>query len=500
MPRTDPSLLSWRRTAGFAIALFLIIWGVKLAVIDRFGSDVPQQDQWWREGAITFIPWLEHGDWHGAFTAHNEHRIVPTLLLNLALLLGGGQWDARVQLVVNAALHASIAVGLFVWAARRLARVWAIATAAVAALVFAPPIVWENLLWGFQSQFYFVIGFSLLAIGGLLASAFSLWWWVGLAAGSLAIVSLGSGFLWIVPVTSIVLFRLKHDPRRVRALIALSVAISLAAFGATIRGHAPWNDELRAHGMGPFLLFTVRNLAWPLRSQPWFALIVWLPWLALLFLRFRSSCADDARIENETTRDYVLAGGAWILLQAVAISLARGGRWHIPTRYGDLIAPGIVFSFWALALLATRWRGARSTWVAAAWFCAITLSLGIAAEKTWRIDLPKQKQESTTIEEDLRRFVLTDDAAAVTDKPWSLSPNPDWPVRAVSVLRHPLIRERLPSSIAVPQTPMSAWSHGAWWLARHGAWIAAAGLALGAGVVLMLRRPVASGGVPVRGP
>src|SRR5215213_4173804 len=83
--------------ATVAIALFLLIWGAKLAVIDRFGSDVPFWDQWAKEGELTYAPWLERGEfWRNLFVPHNEHRIAPTLAVNLALVMISGQWDARV--------------------------------------------------------------------------------------------------------------------------------------------------------------------------------------------------------------------------------------------------------------------------------------------------------------------------------------------------------------------------------------------------------------------
>src|SRR5438105_10925929 len=98
---------------ALCLALFLAIWGAKLVVIDRFGSDLPYWDQWAREGELTFAPWFErHELWHNLVAPHNEHRIAPTLALNLGLVIVGGQWDARVQCIVSGALHAAIAAGL----------------------------------------------------------------------------------------------------------------------------------------------------------------------------------------------------------------------------------------------------------------------------------------------------------------------------------------------------------------------------------------------------
>jgi hypothetical protein len=112
----------------FGAALFFIIWGIKLLLIDRYGSDLPGWDQLPREGELTYIPWVQHHlFWSRLIDPHNEHRIAPTIALNLGLLLWGGQWDARVQLWVNGALHAAMGVLFFLWLARQVSRGWALA-------------------------------------------------------------------------------------------------------------------------------------------------------------------------------------------------------------------------------------------------------------------------------------------------------------------------------------------------------------------------------------
>ena len=84
------------RQALLPLGLFLLVFGAKLAVIDRYGSDMPFWDQWSKEGELLYVPWFDHGQlWHSLFLPHSEHRMAPTLALNLALVAAGGQWDAR---------------------------------------------------------------------------------------------------------------------------------------------------------------------------------------------------------------------------------------------------------------------------------------------------------------------------------------------------------------------------------------------------------------------
>ena len=96
------------------VCLFAVVLGLKLDVIHRFGSDLPSWDQWDAEGLHLYVPWAGHRLGVADFLRpQNEHRIVLTKLLCFAELRLNGQWDARLQCVVNALLHCSLAVLFF---------------------------------------------------------------------------------------------------------------------------------------------------------------------------------------------------------------------------------------------------------------------------------------------------------------------------------------------------------------------------------------------------
>ena len=117
-----PPLRSARLTAAYATLLFLIIVGAKWAQFDRFGSPMPDWDQWDAEGFELLGPWLDRDNFIShLFHHHNEHRVVLTKLQNLALVIGGGQWDARVEAAVNALLHTALAVAFWIAGRRWLA-------------------------------------------------------------------------------------------------------------------------------------------------------------------------------------------------------------------------------------------------------------------------------------------------------------------------------------------------------------------------------------------
>src|SRR5579859_8276599 len=104
LPR--PRLVLW------LFALFLVILGAKLWVIQLYGSWLPVWDQW-DEADQFFRPWLEgHLTWHDWFAPHNEHRIFFTRLLDFLVISLNGRWDTLLQMTVNAILHAGYACAL----------------------------------------------------------------------------------------------------------------------------------------------------------------------------------------------------------------------------------------------------------------------------------------------------------------------------------------------------------------------------------------------------
>ena len=97
-----------RRRWLLPAAVFALVLAVQLFLVARVGTDIPFQDQWDVEGRALYPAWRD-GTWHAAdlFRPHNEHRILWTRLLDLALFAANGQWDPLVQLAASAVLRAA---------------------------------------------------------------------------------------------------------------------------------------------------------------------------------------------------------------------------------------------------------------------------------------------------------------------------------------------------------------------------------------------------------
>ena len=375
------------------------------------------------------------------------------------------------QCVVSAALHAALAAGLFLWALRRFSLPWALASGLVLLLATAPPIAWENVLGGFQSQFYFLTGFTLLALHLLLtAPALSLRWWGGLLCGLLALVSMGSGLLIAAPLAAVAVLRLvsKISLRR-DALVLLLTAFFIGALGTVLRTPTPWHDTLHAKTLAEFSLYFARCLSWPLPQHPSLAPFFWLPWLTLLFLRLRSalplsrspalplSPSPALPLSASPAADTLLAAGAWVLLQIAAVSFSRAGGGGLPaSRYGDIAALGLIVSFLALAHLATFVPSLRRPLAPSSrlpfpalgvtWLALTCVCVALATRDVLTGPLPDKKRESLASERSVQAFVLTDDYAAFAKSPLPF-PLPDWLAR---ILRRPDIRAILPVSVRAP--------------------------------------------------
>lgn len=448
------------------VGTFLVVWAAKLIVIGMFGTDLPYWDQWAKEGELFFAPWYERGEfWRNLFVPHNEHRIAPTLALNWALLqVGGHQWDARVQCAASAGLHALIAAG-FAWTAlRHFSRRQAIALCAVGAAVVGTPITWENILGGFQSQFYFLIGFSLLTLWSLLGAT-PRSWWSGLLFAALAVASMGSGFLVGVPLIAAGLWgladRLRAAPRApvgtrssdamVRPgsgpyrVAPIAIGVVVLAVGMYLRTPTPWHEPLHAKTAGAFLAYFGRCLSWPIMQTPWLAALWWAPIVVLGVQRLRRRAERAPQNQRTTVDDFILAAGLWVLVQIAAVSYSRaGGSLEPASRYGDVAAIGLLLNAFALARLVAS---NRHVWFAG-WTAAVAICLVVSSTRALSTAFPQKLADSREYERAVRTFLLTDDAATFEQERALPFPIADWMTR---ILRNPTLRRLMPSSVRPPE-------------------------------------------------
>ena len=439
------------------LALFLIVVGARLWMVFVYGSPVPFMDQWDGEGATLFKPWLEGTlRLSDLFQPHNEHRLVLSRLLALGLLALNGQWDAQLEMVVNALLCGGMALFIAVALIKLFGPDLRTLIVLVVGLWAALPYGHENTLWAFESSFYFLLFFSLVAIWGLaLHSPFSWRWWAGAGGLLLACLSMASGCFAafvLLGLSGLRLMTRRRFNRDSMILIVLCCAvISIAvSFRTTVPGHAP----IRANSFSVWANFFGSCLAWPFCATSAACLIMYLP-AGLLVVRYLSKRPVDLDETWRRQTEAVIGVSAWVILQAAAMAYLRGGNTlpHPVSRYMDILALGALANFFAILLLmkeiplasAARQTGVvfATCWIIAVAAGSILISqheLGSRAIRT---------QNLSAIENTVRAYVATGNRTHLEANPPTAIPYPR-PQRLAMLLDDPTIRSILPAVVRTP--------------------------------------------------
>jgi hypothetical protein len=184
------------RSALWLDSLFLVVFSGRLLVIRENPVTVPYWDQWDAEPTSHFIPFGGcRLTWTSMFDQLNEHRIFSLGCWPWHTWWStDGQWDPRLEQVVNASIHALTAalVGAAFWLAggRRRPELVFI----VCALTFAPPFSWPNTLNGIQSAVYFPLLFLILELWLTSRHAVNSGpWWLGWMCAACGLFTIAIG-------------------------------------------------------------------------------------------------------------------------------------------------------------------------------------------------------------------------------------------------------------------------------------------------------------------
>jgi len=343
----------WMAVVGLGVTVF----AARLVLIATYGTDVPFWDQWGAEAVQLIQPYIKGGDWWSAlFRAHNEHHIVSTRLLAAGLFALNGQWDPLLEMVsgsiicaVNMAVLLSLGRGLnpvsrWIWAG-------------VLTLAGTLPYGWENTLFGFQTQVYFVM------LGGIVALALATKpertdrWAIATLAALFSGFSMAGGFLLAAPFAAIAVFSVLSQPLRLAVAARWMASAFLLILVAWLTQHpVPQHERLHVHDYESFAAVAATYIAWPL-SPGWLWFIPMLsPVLVLSALRWRSGTSTP--LENFTVGLCI-----WGIAIAGVLAWSRGGQFSIgsdaPSRYLDMLVVVPLSNMLALALLWQRLRKKR---------------------------------------------------------------------------------------------------------------------------------------------
>jgi SAM-dependent methyltransferase len=443
----------WRSFALSIVILFLGVFSAKLLLMRQNPVTVPYWDQWNGEARALYLPFNECSlTWREMFSQHNEHRFFFSRVLALDLLIANGQWDPRLQQVVNATLHSLVAVLVvaMLWIAQEGRRLSLLLF--IGAATFALPFAWENTLLGFQSGFYFLLLFSLLGLW--LTTKHSAWtrqWCLGCLCALCGLFTGASGLVLPVALAGVAVLTLLNDRQSWNeSRFTLAAAATIFVLGFLIASSPlPYHEVLKAQTVLDFVGALGRNLAWPLVGYWQLSLVMWLPVIALLFvLTIRRSKAT-------LLERFIIGLGFWVALQAGALAYGRGAGAPTPAaRYQDFLSLGFVANAMAaLAGLDRLGSGPVTRRIAVcalvSWFLVPVVGLHqLVAEAQATVSVWRQYWSAQA--SSVRRFVIAGNVAEFTSRrPVEQLPFPDAQILA-ALLREPHIRRILPPAVREP--------------------------------------------------
>lgn len=246
------------------LALAFLILGAKFAYIYYYGLNIPFFDQWGPEATIIDDAHRGHV-WSTLFDSYGQHRIILTRIITIGLLLLNNQWDVLLEMIVNCFAHLACALVLFRIIENLFGKLVQLIGFILITLLFVLPFGWENALWGFQSQFYFLELFSILAIYYLIAKAPEpkniILGWIFVV---LAMVNMASGFFCSVVIVAIsLLYLVFNQGSRKVSMWQLLCGIVFIALGVHLLG-IPVDSSLKAATFGDFISIFHSYLNWPL--------------------------------------------------------------------------------------------------------------------------------------------------------------------------------------------------------------------------------------------
>jgi hypothetical protein len=430
--------------AAWLTALFLVVLGAKLWVVQLFGSPLPMWDQW-DEALTLFRPWMEgHLTWRDFFTPNNEHRIVLTKLMDLALIQLNGRWEPLLQMTLNAFIHTAFAGALAtaLWNFFGRKNGWLICFLVVP--FFSLPFAAENTIWAINSQHYLM---SLCALGTILGlgfgKVFNARWWLGLAAAFAGLLSMASGFLATTVVGALLILRALKDRRMEKInFITLAVCLGVNAFGCALKVSMPDDAPLRAHTAGEFFIALAHNFAWPfLDHTEFFWIVPVLPLAALLVFYFQKKFVATRAAE------LLFALALWSGLQSAALAYGRANYGDgIPaSRYMDALAIFALAGIFSVLLLAENFPFITkpfSTLLPLAFAGIIFFQMGKVSALVVEIFLPQIRTMNLIAEERVETFLATHDEKEFLTPPTA---RPD-PVKMLAVLKDEKVRAILPAA------------------------------------------------------
>lgn len=346
-----------RQLMILSLSLLMTIAGARLLVLKIYGTDLPWFDSWGAEGSQLYKRFLKGTLPPGFFfESHNEHRILFSRLLALAIFLLNGLWDNLLQTVINALIYSMTGVGLFWLIGRSLSGIYRAIWCLAVAVTFSLPYDWENALWGFQSCFYIMAMLSILVLFvASMTGTVTMKSLVGLSILQVAaLFTMGSGVMASVAALGmylVIIARNGHDKDERRLTwIKVAIAIAVIVTGFMLLVHVPVHDNYKAPTVVAFLNMFSKCASWPYTHSNIWWVVNWFPWATVTVLYLLRKTEDKIWVR------FAIALGIWVVLQEAATAYSRNPLALI-SKYSDPMALGLPANVLAMIVVHASLRG-----------------------------------------------------------------------------------------------------------------------------------------------
>ncbi|MEM5450545.1 hypothetical protein [Paraburkholderia guartelaensis] len=240
-----------KQAAGLALAIGLLTVATTLFGVWRHFTPVPLGDSW--DGTVGFYVRAITDPWHAFFEQHNEHRLTFSRLIFFADVRYFGGRNVF-SLIANLVLAGLLCLTFCKVALHSQPKMPTWSKVGLAGVTMALTFSWlqqENFTWGFQSQWYAVYLFALLAFHSLerveqLRTNANNWLVISILSATIAAYSMSAGLL-VFPVLFIQAVYLRLNARKLFAIALGGIAVWCAYFNG-------WNPVSNNGGVKSLLL------------------------------------------------------------------------------------------------------------------------------------------------------------------------------------------------------------------------------------------------------
>lgn len=417
-----------------------------LATIDLFGTSVPFFDEWEAEAAFLYKLYesgtLSFGDF---FEPHNGHRIFLTRASAIILFMLNGGWDPMLQMILGAILHSITAVVLASASLKHFEGPARIIVLIALALLFSIPFSWLSITVAFQTQFYFMILFSILAITAFTKERYL----IAYIWAAFSMLSMTSGAFVLTTFVAYMIFEAWHQASfdRKKSLHIFFSTMIFAVF-VLLLPNEPAASAYYAQDIRAFVISVLAAISWPFRISYIIGLTTYLPAFSclLLLVMFR------VRIPKE-----IFSIAIFLVFQIVAMGYFRGADGVPPAnRYWEILLVGIWANLCFMLFLANIYKNKIVKTLTVGWIGTAFAGMAILGGVALTEGLPERRDKSNTSIEIIKTFLQTNDDS-VFDGMDRFEVSHPHTASLVSILADPDVRKILPSDLNTNATNRLRW-------------------------------------------